>query len=64
MALSYNLPSDSTDIIPLNLGMYRYPKSIYSSQDDTIGPKYEDVVRHFGEVERITDTSVTNGKAS
>lgn len=62
MALSYNLPNDSTDIIPLNLGMYRYPKVLYSSHDDIIGQKYEDVVRYFGEAERIADTSITNGK--
>lgn len=62
MALSYNLPKDSTDIIPLNLGMYRYPKVLYSSNDDKIGQKYGDVVQYFGEAERVADISITNGK--
>jgi len=62
MALSYNLPKDSTDIIQLNLGMYRYPKTLYSSDNDIIGQKYRDVVQYFGEAERVTDISITNGK--
>lgn len=62
MALSYNLPNDSTDIVPLNLGMYRYPKVLYSSHDNIIGQKYGDVARYFGQAERVADTSITNGK--
>lgn len=62
MALSYNLPNDSTDIVPLNLGMYRYPKVLYSSDNKIIGQKYEDVIQQFGEAERVADISVTNGK--
>ncbi|XP_011644080.1 retinal-specific ATP-binding cassette transporter-like [Pogonomyrmex barbatus] len=54
MALSYNVPSDSTDIVPLNLGMYRYPKALYSSDDDQLGQKYKDVVQYYGEVEQVT----------
>ncbi|KAM0731026.1 Phospholipid-transporting ATPase ABCA3 [Formica fusca] len=60
MALSYNLPNDSTDIVPLNLGMYRYPKVLYSSHDNIIGQKYGDVARYFGQAERVADTSITN----
>lgn len=63
MALSYNLPTDSTDIVPLRLDMYRYPKALYSSDNELFGQKYRDVVQNFGEAERIApDTSVTNGK--
>ncbi|XP_011251490.2 retinal-specific ATP-binding cassette transporter [Camponotus floridanus] len=60
MASSYNLPKDSTDIIPLNLGMYKYPKTLYSSDNDTINQKYRDVVQYFGEAERVADMSVAN----
>ncbi|XP_029158875.1 LOW QUALITY PROTEIN: retinal-specific ATP-binding cassette transporter-like [Nylanderia fulva] len=60
MALSYNLPNDSTDIVPLNLGMYRYPKVIYSSDNEIIGQKYGDIIQKFGEAERLADISVTN----
>lgn len=64
MALSYNLPADSTNIVPLNLDMYRYPKVFYSSSNELIGQKYRDVVQAtFGEVERVApDISVSNGK--
>lgn len=66
MALSYNLPADSTDIIPLKLDMYRYPKVLYSSNNELIGQKYRDVVRlsaTSGEIERVPpDISITNGK--
>lgn len=63
MALSYNLPSDSTDIVPLKLDMYRYPKALYSSSNELIGQKYRDVVQYFGEAERVApDISVTSGK--
>ncbi|KMR04580.1 atp-binding cassette sub-family a member 3 [Lasius niger] len=60
MALSYNLPNDSTDIVPLNLGMYRYPKALYSSDNEIIGQKYRDVIQYFGEAKRVADISVTN----
>lgn len=65
MALSYNLPADSTDIVPLKLDMYRYPKALYSSGNELFGQKYRDVVQAFGKAERVNlDTSVTNGKCT
>ncbi|XP_012538072.1 phospholipid-transporting ATPase ABCA1 [Monomorium pharaonis] len=61
LALSYNLPSDSTDIVPLKLDMYRYSKALYSSNDELIGQKYRDVVQYFGKAERVaSDTSVAS----
>lgn len=63
MALSYNLPADSTDIIPLNLDMYRYPKVLYSSNNELIGQKYRDIIQDFGKIERVApDISVSSGK--
>lgn len=63
MALSYNQPTDSTDIIPLKLNMYRHPKALYSSNNETIGQKYRNTVQYFGEAERVApDISVTSGK--
>lgn len=65
MGLSFSLPKDSTDIIPLKLDMYRYSKAFYSSNENTIGQKYKDVVKYFGGIpaERTaSDTSVSNGK--
>lgn len=63
MALSYNLPSDSTDVIPLELNMYRYSTALYSSDDSTIGQRYEDTVRHYGETAKrvASDVGVSNG---
>jgi len=49
MALSYNLPSDSTNIIPMTLGTYKYSTALYSSDNETIGKGYEDIVRYYGE---------------
>lgn len=64
MALSFNLPKDSTNIIPLTLDMYRYPKAFYSADDERIGKKYRDSVEYYGEAEYIPpDISITNGKA-
>ncbi|TGZ53371.1 phospholipid-transporting ATPase ABCA3 [Temnothorax longispinosus] len=61
MALTYNLPSDSTDIVPLKLDMYRNPKALYSSNMELISSKYRDVVQKFGEAERVTpDISVAS----
>lgn len=61
MALSYDTPSDSTNIFPLKLDMYRHPKVLYSSQNWTIGAEYKNSVEYFGgsgtEVEQ--NTSVT-----
>lgn len=61
MALSYQIPRDSTEIIPLKLDMYRYPKTFYSSYNKTLGQKYEDAVRSFGESAMQTN-NVTDGK--
>ncbi|CAL7939781.1 unnamed protein product [Xylocopa violacea] len=62
MGLSYNTPSDSTNVFPLELNMYRYPKSVYSCTNRTIGIEYKNSVKHFGgfvkEIEQ--NTSVTN----
>ncbi|EZA61865.1 hypothetical protein DMN91_006090 [Ooceraea biroi] len=62
MALSYNLPSDSTDIVPLALDMYSYSTTLYSSDNEVMGKRYEDTVRYYGEtVERVApDTGVSN----
>ncbi|EFN83263.1 ATP-binding cassette sub-family A member 3 [Harpegnathos saltator] len=61
MALSFNLPGDPTNIVPLELDMYRYPKAIYSSNNDTIGRIYGDIVTHFGgSAAAVSDMSVTN----
>ncbi|XP_076762980.1 ATP-binding cassette sub-family A member 17 [Xylocopa sonorina] len=48
MGLSYSTPGDSTTVFPLELNMYRYPKSVYSSTNRTIGIEYENSVKHFG----------------
>ncbi|KOC60391.1 ABC transporter A family member 6 [Habropoda laboriosa] len=61
MALSYDAPSDSTNLFPMELNMYRHPKVLYSSKNETIGKGYRDSVKFYGgsvtEVER--NTSVT-----
>lgn len=61
MALSYKLPKDSTDIVPLKLDMYRSPKAFYSSDNEAIGLKYREMVQDFGEIAESTNTSVTSG---
>ncbi|XP_067203645.1 ATP-binding cassette sub-family A member 17-like isoform X1 [Linepithema humile] len=48
MGLSFTLPKDSTDIIPLQLDMYRHSKAFYSSNEDTMGQKYRDTIKYFG----------------
>ncbi|XP_012054736.1 PREDICTED: ATP-binding cassette sub-family A member 1 [Atta cephalotes] len=62
MALSYSLPTDSTDIIPLKLDMYRYPKALYSSNNEPIAQKYRNIVQNVGgEAERVaSDINVTS----
>ncbi|KYN32310.1 ATP-binding cassette sub-family A member 3 [Trachymyrmex septentrionalis] len=62
MALSYSLPTDSTDIVPLKLDMYRYPKALYSSNNEPIAQKYRNIVQNVGgEAERVaSDISVTS----
>ncbi|XP_011699647.1 PREDICTED: uncharacterized protein LOC105456952 [Wasmannia auropunctata] len=61
MALSYNLPSDSMNIISLTLDMYRHPKTLYSSNNELIGLKYRGIVEKFGIAERVaSDTDITN----
>lgn len=63
MALSYNQPTDSTNIVPLKLDMYRRPKALYSSNENLIGQKYKDIVQNFGKAERVDwDLDITNGK--
>jgi len=65
MSLSFTSPKDSTDVIPLQLDMYRYSKAFYSSNEDKIGQKYKDVVKYFSGIpaERTApDISVSNGK--
>jgi len=63
MAISFKLPKDSTDIIPLKLDMYNYPKALYSSNDELIGQKYKNIFQHFGEVEHVTSNiNMTSGK--
>lgn len=63
MALSYSLPADSTNIVPLKLDMYRYPKALYSSNNEPIAQKYRNIVQNVdGEAERVaSDISVTSG---
>ncbi|XP_076173170.1 ATP-binding cassette sub-family A member 17 isoform X2 [Ptiloglossa arizonensis] len=48
MGLSYNIPSDSTDVFPLELDMYRYSQALYSSKNKTFGTHYNNVVENFG----------------
>jgi len=61
MALSYNLPSDSTNIIPMTLGAYKYSTTLYSSDNETIGKRYEDIVRYYGETVKRVPSDVENG---
>ncbi|XP_011693141.1 PREDICTED: uncharacterized protein LOC105453123, partial [Wasmannia auropunctata] len=49
--------TDSTDIIPLTLDMYRHPKALYSSNNELFGQKYRDIVEHFGTAERIASNA-------
>jgi len=63
------LPNNSTeiittDIIPLQLDMYRYSKAFYSSNEDKIDQKYRDVIKYFGGTAEPTarDINVSNGK--
>ncbi|XP_011704929.1 PREDICTED: uncharacterized protein LOC105460188, partial [Wasmannia auropunctata] len=56
-ALSFNWLTDSTDIIPLTLNMYKYPKILYSSNNELIGQKYRDIVEYFGIAERIASNA-------
>ncbi|XP_011705290.1 PREDICTED: uncharacterized protein LOC105460538, partial [Wasmannia auropunctata] len=59
--VSYIWPTVSTDIIPLTLDTYRYPKTLYSSNNELIGQKYRDIVEHFGIAERVaSDTNIIN----
>ncbi|CAK9811271.1 Phospholipid-transporting ATPase ABCA3 [Anthophora quadrimaculata] len=61
LALSYDTPSDSTNVFPLELNMYRHPKVLYSSTNKTIGAKYRDSVKYYsGSVTEVEqNTSVT-----
>lgn len=64
MGLSFTLPKDSTDVMPLQLDMYRHSKAFYSSHEDVLGQKYRDAIKYFGgDAERTApDISVANGK--
>lgn len=61
MGLSYDTPTDSTNIFPLELNIYRHPKVLYSSENETTGTMYANLIKYFGgfaeEVEQ--NTSVT-----
>ncbi|XP_076222279.1 ATP-binding cassette sub-family A member 17 isoform X2 [Nomia melanderi] len=61
MGLSYDTPNESTDIFPIELGMYRNSKALYSSQNATFGKYYKSAVESFGgsSMEVIQNTSVT-----
>ncbi|XP_076238688.1 ATP-binding cassette sub-family A member 17 isoform X2 [Calliopsis andreniformis] len=48
MGLSYDTPAESTNVFPLKLNMYRYPKAVYSSDNKTLGTHYKSAVEGFG----------------
>ena len=62
MALSYDTPSDSTNVFPLKLDMYRHPKVIYLSSNKSFGTYYKHTVESFGgySEEAAQNTSVTH----
>ncbi|XP_076395704.1 phospholipid-transporting ATPase ABCA3 isoform X2 [Megachile rotundata] len=47
MGLSYDTPSESTNVFPLQLNMYRYPKALYS-ENEMLGKHYKNTVEYFG----------------
>ncbi|KAL0101171.1 hypothetical protein PUN28_018788 [Cardiocondyla obscurior] len=53
MAFSYNIPADSTNIIPLKLNIYRHPKALYSSSNEEIGQQYRNTIQDFGEAQLV-----------
>lgn len=64
MGLSYDTPSESTDVFPIELGMYRSSKALYSSQNTTFGKYYKSAVENFGgsSMEVMQNMSVTQGE--
>ncbi|XP_032690164.1 phospholipid-transporting ATPase ABCA1-like isoform X2 [Odontomachus brunneus] len=61
IALSHNLSDDRTVIVPLKLDMYRYPRAIYSSENETFGQIYRNTVEDFGgSVDVVSGTTVAN----
>lgn len=64
MALSYDTPSDSTNVFPLKLDMHRHPKVLYSSSNQSFGTYYKHTIESFGgySEEVSQNTSVTHGK--
>ncbi|XP_076644769.1 phospholipid-transporting ATPase ABCA3 [Halictus rubicundus] len=61
MGLNYETPSESTNVFPIGLNMYRNPKVLYSSPNTTMGKYYKSAVESFGgtATEVARDTSVT-----
>lgn len=59
--LSYDTPSDSTNIFPLELNMYKHPKALYSFKNESIGRENSIQIKYFGGItENIEqNTSVT-----
>ncbi|XP_050474315.1 phospholipid-transporting ATPase ABCA1-like [Bombus huntii] len=48
MGLSYDTPTDSTNIFPLELNIYRHSKVLYSSKNETTGTMYANLIKYFG----------------
>ncbi|XP_015178503.1 PREDICTED: ATP-binding cassette sub-family A member 1-like [Polistes dominula] len=47
MVLSYKNPSESLEITPLTLNMYRNPKAFYSSDNSDYGNGYKEIIEKF-----------------
>ena len=60
IGFSYDTPSDSTNVFPLELSMYRHPKALYSSTNETIRMEYANIIKYFGGfAKEVQNTSVT-----
>ncbi|OAD58505.1 ABC transporter A family member 3 [Eufriesea mexicana] len=59
MSLSYDTPRDSTDVFPLDLSMYRHPKALYSSTNETIGTEYKNSIQYFGGFAKATEENIS-----
>lgn len=61
IGLSYDTPSDSTNIFPLELNMYKHPKALYSFKNESIGTENSIQIKYFGGITENVEqnTSVT-----
>lgn len=57
--LSYDMPSDSTNIFPLELNMYKHPKALYSFKNESIGKENSIQIKYFGGITENIEQNIS-----